>query len=402
MNLKSFFPTQVSAHATRFLLATLLDGLGIGVFNVCYQFYLITFGFGGSEIGLISTVGALGATVLTLPFGVLADRYGRRRLLLVGFAMDAISLIFLVTASSFPLFAFSSLLNGIAASGRALLTPIYSDFFDRADMDKAFGLYGFVSIAGDSVGSMTGFLPQLLVSGYGYTQQSAYWTTLTVSVSLLLSAMAFYADSARGGKDVRSPTPRKQVLASRSVVVRFSLVMAVRAMAQRLFFSLFPYYVNKKFGIESAGLGTLFFTSMLLLAVVNMIAPKVSERLGTTRSIMASLSLSIPFYVMIPLAPNYLWLSLFYVLRMCVANVSSPLVGSLLMKLVKAEERATANSIATVVGMATGAACPAISGRLMETASVDQAAFAGIMVFSAYPALFYLLFRKATDEPEQP
>jgi MFS family permease len=106
---------------------------------------------------------------------------------------------------------------------------------------------------------------------------------------------------------------------------------------------------------------------------------------------------------MIPLAPNYFWLSVFYILRIGVANISSPLVGSLFMKLVKEEERATANSIVTVVGMATDAICPALSGRLMETASLDLAPFIGIAVFAAYPALFYLLFRGAVEqEPKQP
>jgi MFS-type transporter involved in bile tolerance (Atg22 family) len=54
---------------------------------------------------------------------------------------------------------------------------------------------------------------------------------------------------------------------------------------------------NKKFGIESDALGSLFVISNLVSAGANVLAPRVSKRLGTLKVIVLVISLCVPFYL---------------------------------------------------------------------------------------------------------
>ena len=77
-----------SRPARRYLTAELLAWTGNGVFQVLFNLYLVQGGFKESFVGRAVSLNALGLALAALPAGVLADRWGRRRCLLAGAALD--------------------------------------------------------------------------------------------------------------------------------------------------------------------------------------------------------------------------------------------------------------------------------------------------------------------------
>lgn len=69
---------------------------------------------------------------------------------------------------------FAFLLIGLSNATFVVLTPLYSSFFDKENMDKAFGLMGFLSIVTISIGSLMGFIPPMLAARHGFSLRSAY------------------------------------------------------------------------------------------------------------------------------------------------------------------------------------------------------------------------------------
>src|SRR5271157_4365619 len=77
---------------SKLLLAwVLFNSIPIGYMNVVPLVYLLEVGYKPSTIGLIYGVAAIANTVAYIPFGILADKYGRKIFLIVGGLIPFIS-----------------------------------------------------------------------------------------------------------------------------------------------------------------------------------------------------------------------------------------------------------------------------------------------------------------------
>lgn len=387
-------PDKTSLPAKLFLLGTTFSGLGNGAINVVLQLYLLSLGFNSELIGSIILMSPIGTALLTIPAGILADRYGKKKIVLFGFSIWWLWILILVsTPRSIEVFRLVFLLVGVSNATYSVWTPIYSSFFEKGDMDRAFGLLGFLNIISMSIGSLFGFIPSMLVANYGFPLQSAYWTVLIMGVGVSVLSTPFLIVSLRGVVDPKREEGFTFTLKSKSVVAKFSLLTVIGSLGFGVFFSLFPYYANKKFGIESDALGSLFFISNLVSAGSNVLASRVSKRLGTLKAIVLALSLHIPFYLMIPLASSFTWLSLLYITRLSVRQIAHPLETSLFMKLVQGEEKAMANSIRTMTMQGGGVVAPWLGGQIMGHVSIEAPTYIGAGLYTIHAASYYFLLR---------
>lgn len=61
-----------------------------GVYTVLLNLYLLRLGYGPQLIGQVNAVGALSFALLSMPAGVLANRWGARRSMIVGTVVAAL------------------------------------------------------------------------------------------------------------------------------------------------------------------------------------------------------------------------------------------------------------------------------------------------------------------------
>lgn len=370
-----------------------MNGLVNGTVNVIFQLYLMSLGFDSVDIGSIVMMSFVGMILFTIPAGLLADHYGKKKVVLLGFSLSSISIFIILTARSLWMFRIAFFLLGINNATGVVWTPLYSSFFEREEMDRAFGLLGFVSILSSAVGSLMGFIPPMLVRQYGYTFQYAYWLTFIIAVGFFVPSMPLYLLSLRGIVEPKREGGFSFTLRSKGVVLKFGLISLIGSLGYGVFFSLFPYYLNRKFGVQSDALGTLYFLSSFAQAGANILASRVSKRLGTLKAISTALGLCVPFYLTIPLMPSFTWLSVVYILRLFLANISTPLSSSLFMRLLHEEEKSTANSIQMMASQGGNVVAPVLGGRLMEQVSLDLPAYLGASLYVAYSLSYYFLLR---------
>jgi len=140
-----------------------------------------------------------------------------------------------------------------------------------------------------------------------------------------------------------------------------------------------------------------FFILWFVTAAANIIAPMVSTRLKTLKTIVTALALCTPFYFMIPLAPNLPLLSAIFIIRLGIAKVSSPLIGSFFMRLLDPEEKATANTINIMASMGVGTVATWLGGQLTEQISLDFPVYMGAGVYIVYAASFYFLLKNESE-----
>ena len=394
MNLRSIAPDDVPAPAKLFLVGVVFNGIGNGIFSVVMQLYFASIGISSATLGSILMMNALSAAILTIPMGVLADRYGKKRLMYINAGSIIVAVPLFLLTKSVLMFKLAFLSIGVSNAAAVVFNPIYSSFFDKDEMDKAFGFYFALNIATISLGSLLGFVPPLLVERFGFSLSSSYWSFLAFGAVFFVSQNFFYLLALKDYKESEARKSFSFNLASKDLVFKISLIQLLSSASVGVFFSLFPFYVNKKFGIESNILGGLFFVSNLLSAGVQMFSSRVSNRLGSLKTIAVSFSLAAPFYLLIPLAPSFAWLSVFYVMRFGFATLAAPLLSSTLMKDL-GEEKATANSIRMMAMQGGGVVGPWLGGLLMERVSLEFPAFVGGGLYAAMAALTFLMIRKA-------
>src|SRR5262245_66108968 len=81
------------------LMTELLAWICGGIFTVVFNLYLIEGGFRERFVGSAISLNGLGMALASLPAGVLADRWGRARCLVLGAALDAAAQF---TRATFP------------------------------------------------------------------------------------------------------------------------------------------------------------------------------------------------------------------------------------------------------------------------------------------------------------
>ena len=80
---------QLNPPVRRILLHSMLLGFSGSIADLLFNFYLISLGYAADTAGLLATISRVAGVVLGLPIGLLIDRAGARRALLVGVALYA-------------------------------------------------------------------------------------------------------------------------------------------------------------------------------------------------------------------------------------------------------------------------------------------------------------------------
>lgn len=121
-----------------------------------------SFHIGNTDIGLLVTVTTLVGCVATLPFGTVADRFSRTRLLQIVVALWAVATVASALSTSFAMLLITRLALGgvVAAAGPALA----SLFGDLVPGDERSRLWGYV-LTGELIGAGIGILVAGSLSG---------------------------------------------------------------------------------------------------------------------------------------------------------------------------------------------------------------------------------------------
>lgn len=344
---------------------------------------------------------SVGQVILTIPAGILADRIGKKMVILFGFLMSGTAMFLVLTGKTLLVFSIAWLLFGIGGSTYSLFGPLYSSFFEHNDMDRAFGLQGFVNIASNAIGNLFGLIPPVLVSRYMLTLTSSYWYVLAFAIIINYAILPVYYSALPSTEQSNSSKIERTPLRSRSVVLKFSFLYTIQNIAFGSFFGLFPFYVNRKFGVQSDSLGVLFSVVSVVRAGINMIAPKIAKRFGSLNVVTVALAATIPFWLMFPLAPTFQWIAVVYIFRLAAGSFCNPLMPSLFYRLLYEDEKATANSFTQTASMVSNIFAPRLGGYMMENIHIDSTAYMGAALYGLYSFSFYTLLRNEEPKSEQ-
>lgn len=170
------------------LIHAVLFGLGISFFDVLFNFYLVSRGFGTELAGVLSTTMRLAGLVVGVPVGVLIDRYGARRSLAAGIFLYGVTLAWQLYAPSVVWIIIIQFLNGcfLAIAMTAIMPLLTATTHDEAQRGFIFGLNEASISFGLIGGIIAGWMPSVLAPLLQVDAQSmaAYRSAMLIGVGL--------------------------------------------------------------------------------------------------------------------------------------------------------------------------------------------------------------------------
>jgi MFS family permease len=240
----------------------------------------ITAAFSVSKAGVgLALTGMWIAYALTqFPSGVLADRFGERRIILASVGVTAVASALLAAAPNFPIFAGTAIVLGAGAGLHySVATSFLARYFDR--VGRAIGIHvsggpiaGVVApIAAAAVAVRYGFRPALLLGA-----------AVAAPVFALFWLRVEPTEPAQPDTAMRSRFeigPLRTLLSRREI--QYTTVMAVGgAFCWQATASFFPAFLIEYHGLSAARASALFSAYFVVLGAAQPLLGVLSDRLG--------------------------------------------------------------------------------------------------------------------------
>ena len=360
-----------------------------GSLSVILALYLAAVGLTDAQIGLLLTLTLVGDTIVSLWLTTRADRFGRRRTLLIGaLLMVAAGLVFAISDTFLVLLA-AATIGVISPSGnevgpflpieQAALSQVVSD----VKRTRTFAWYTLVGAVATACGSLTG---GLLVDGLQWARVGkieSYRAGIAGYALMGLGLLALFACLSPATEISRSAAPAKSARRhflgldhSRNVVLRLAGLFSLDAFGGGFVIqSIAAYWFYKRFDIPASALGGIFFGANLLAGISALCATRLAARFGLVNTMVFTHLPSNVLLILVPLMPNLPLSIAVLMLRFSISQMDVPTRQSYVMAVVPPEERSAAAGV-TGVARTTGAAlAPLLAGILLSHPSTFDLPF---------------------------
>src|SRR5512140_593093 len=261
-----------------------------GFLSVILALYLIQAGLQEKQVGLLFTLTLAGDAAISLWLTTSADRFGRKRTLIVGaLLMAGAGVVFIVTRNVLLLLA-AAIIGVISPSGNEI-GPFLSveqaalaQLLPNEKRTQVFAWYNLVGSFATAVGALSGGWLAQVLQFRGMSTLDAYRSVLMGyalgGLALVILFLLLSRDVEATAASQTNPTRRVLGLhRSRNVVIRLSGLFALDAFAGGLVVqAMIAYWFHVKFGIDAGILGSIFFGANILAGISALLAVRLSNR----------------------------------------------------------------------------------------------------------------------------
>ncbi|MCJ7746363.1 MAG: MFS transporter [Desulfobacterales bacterium] len=390
---------------------------GYGFLSVVLVLYLAQVGLNQVQIGLLLTLTLIGDTIISLWITTNADRFGRRRMLILGAVLMIFAGILFAITRNFLFLLIAATIGVISPSGyevgpflsieQAALSQIVSDE-KRTHLFAWYNLVGSFATALGALGG--GGLVQALqdsgVSALGsYRTIVIGYAIIGVLLGVLFTRLSPAVEVRAGGDSSHSTSDFKTRFGlhrSRGVVLKLSALFSIDAFAGGFVLqSLLAYWFHVRFNVQPAILGSIFFGANILAGLSALTAAWVASRIGLIRTMVFTHIPSNILLILVPLMPNLPLAIAILLLRFSISQMDVPTRQSYTMAVVAPDERSAAAGITGIARTIGASLSPAFTGPLLANAALINVPFflsGGLKII--YDLMLYRNF-KAIKPPEE-
>lgn len=393
-----------SRPARLYLASEFLAWTGHGIFAVLFNLYLVEAGFQEGFVGQAISTNAIGLALAALPAGWLADRIGRRRVLMIGALLDGAG--FAVRAA----FLAPGVILGasfVSGAGQAMLAIAAAPFITEHSTPRErthlfssfFALALLAGVAGNAIGGVLPWILLQLPEAVRPTTLVAYRVVLLVGAA---AAIAAYLPLARlkglaepAALRHGEPLPKEET----RKLVPIALNSLLLGLGAGLVIPFMNLYFKNRFLCSSAQIGLFFAVAQIFTAGAALLGPAVAKRFGKLRTAVGSELLSLPFLItlgaerQLPVAVAAFWA------RSTLMQAATPLLQNFVMETLPPGLRARSSSLNNLVWNVGWALSSSAAGLVIQRFGYAVPFYMTAALYATAASTFYLAFRNVKEGP---
>lgn len=378
-----------------------------GFLSVILGLYLAATGLDSNTIGAIFTAALAGGAAMTIVITGVADRFGRRWMLVLGALLMALAGVVFALTSNPLLLAMAAIVGTISPSGKevgpflSLEQAILPQTIKGEQRTSVFAAYNLVASLAGAAGALAAGVPDLFgitgVAGF----RALVWAYVAASLVLLL---LFARLSKKVEPQAVAPEGPRRVLGlhrSRSIVIKLASLFAVDAFAGGFVVQgLVAYWFFLRFGTDATALAGIFFGTNLLSALSFLAAAPMARRIGLLNTMVFTHLPSNVLLMMVALMPNVELAVLLLLARNLLSQLDVPTRQSYTMALVDPDERSAAAGLTSVARNAAAAIAPTFSAATLAVPALGLPFLIGGGLKIVYDLAIFGVFRRV-HPPEE-
>jgi MFS family permease len=395
--------------------------------------YLAALGYNGVHLGVMFAVVGGASAVLSALTGFLSDRFGRKTLVILLALMTAAGGVTFAFTTNFLVLTAAAAVGTIGRGGGAGSAGAFGPYYpaeqaliaEQAEdylRTTVFGALSFVAVLGGAAGSLVAWTPRLIHHTLGLPIIDGYRAlfVLTGLIGLAMVAVVMPVREAhRPAARLRAarritPAPAAHdegrmrtgglVLGlshqSWRLVARFMVTAASNGLAVGMLGPLLVYWFYRRYGVDAADIGKLYFVLNLVAAAPYLLAGRMAARFGSVKAVVLCRGVAAVLLGVLVLMPNFWLAGVLYGARMIFNTLSIPVRQSFLMGVIPPAERSSAAGMASFPAQVGASVSPYIAGYLMEQVALELPLILAALLQGLNAALYYLFFR-AVRPPEE-
>jgi len=393
----------IPSQARLLIYLSFVPNVAIGFIYTDLSYFLPK--FQGIGAGIPITVMGVTLVVLSFPFGIIADRVGRIKMLVLGNICASLSLVGFALVSNYALVLLIAVLEGTGEAAYAVsFVALIADKSGDEKRTPAFSLLAFIGWVAGALGGFIIYSVDALHS-VGLSLKEAHVVLFVVIGILSLSMSPFVVKIGEESTRAR----RREILPRKSwrVIAKYGAYSVIIAVGAGLFVPLMAFWFSQAYGVSDDLSGLVLGLTSLLTAGVVFVAPWLARKMGLVKATVLTQAASTIFMVVLPSAPSFGVAASIYIVRVFLMNLSNPLTQSLIMGLVSPDERGMAAGVSAAIWRLPNALSASVGYGMMVAGLLALPFYYATVLYVVGIGAFWFMFKDAklpeeASRPSQP
>jgi DHA1 family multidrug resistance protein-like MFS transporter len=288
--------------------------LGMSLISPILPLYARSFNVSFTLVSLAISMYAFGRFLADVPVGLVADRFGRKPLMMVGTLLLAVTSFMNALATNFWEFLFYRLVQGVGSSmWMTSRTTLLADILKPEERGRIMSYFQAFMLLGASAGPTIG---GYMAANWGI-KSPFYFYALTGLISMILSLIWIQEPKGikKHGEGGRfSPAVVKKLLNNRSYSMACLATFTVFFMRTGIRGTMIPLYADDVLGLDEAIIGIVISYATLMNLLMTIPVGYAIDSFGRKPPIIASLVITAISSLVFPFTNDYLQISVASVL----------------------------------------------------------------------------------------
>jgi MFS family permease len=397
----------LSREAKYLIFQSIFPSVAYGMFFTDISYFLTSVqGLSYSFMGIVITTIGVATFVTSVPLGMAADKYGRKKMLVLGNVIAGIVMaVFAFTTNPVALLVAAGFEGVSEAAFSASSGALLAEKAKVERRNSVFSLYGFAQSIAFGIGSLV--IPGVVIFElFGFSNRVShgllYVTVAALSLTstvILLKVKEVDRTKKEQVREIDSSAKYSRS-ESRGILAKYVLTGAIIALGAGMVVPLMTAWLRLQYGIPDVVSGPILGAVSIIIGVATLAGPPLAKKLGLVKAIVVTQAASTIFMFATPLFSSYVIASSVYTIRAFLMNMASPLSQSMIMGLVNEDERGMASGVNTALWRLPNALSTFVGAYLMSIGLLAAPFFLASMLYSLSIGLFWYYFRN-TKMPEE-